>query len=188
MLLAFFLLASSVVLRDDTNTVPPQRWRYERFITRDQLPVDVDCSFRVVQGPSVRVELVTEENLEALRRGQPHEFIAASTTGTLREEIGVPGTFAVVIINSDKSQAADVAMRLSLDFSAKSLTVTGQLSPEKKLVVILLSFGGFLAIVSLSARKLIQSMRNVRLAARSTSSHIRDEGGSIAPTPDRDPD
>jgi hypothetical protein len=184
MILAFFLLASSVVLRDDTNSVAPQRWRYERFITRDQLPVDVDCSFRVVQGPPVRVELVTEENLEALRRGLPHEFIATSTAGSLRQEIGVPGTFAVVIINEDKSRAANVAMRLSLDFSTRALVVTGELSPDKKLIVVILSFGGFLGIVSLSARKLIRSMRDARPAGLSTPS----QDAPIEPIPDRDPD
>jgi hypothetical protein len=162
MIIALFLLASSVVLRDDVNTVAPGRWRYERFVTKEQLPVDVDCAFKVVKGPPVRVELMTIDNLEALRRGEPHEFIVASTSGDLHQEIGVPGTFALVVINDDKEHSADVSLRLSMDFSAKSLKVTGELSPEKKLVIALLSFTGFLAIVSFSARKLILAMRSSR--------------------------
>jgi hypothetical protein len=186
---ALFLLASSVVLRDDVNTVPPERWRYERFVTKEQLPVYVDCTFRVVKGPAVRVELMTADNLEALRRGEPHEFITESSDGDLHQEIGVPGTFAVVVMNPDKALAADVSMRLSLDFSAKSLKVTGELSPEKKLVVMVLSFTGFLAIVSLSARKLILVMRDSRASSPgATSSRTPDADGSTEPRPDRDPD
>jgi hypothetical protein len=184
MIPALFLLASSVVLRDDVNTVAPDRWRYERFVTKEQLPVEVDCVFKVVKGPPVRVELMTADNLEALRRGEPHEFIVASSSGELRQEIGVPGTFAIVVINSDKSHAAEVSLRLSLDFSAKSLKVTGELSPEKKLVVALLSFVGFLAIVSFSARKLILAMRD----SRSTNARPPAVDETIEPAPDRDSD
>jgi hypothetical protein len=184
MLPALFLLASSVVLRDDTNTVPSERWRYERFVTKDQLPVNIDCVFKVVKGPPVRVELMTDENLEALRNGQPHEFMSTSANGRLRQEIVFPGTFDIVVFNDDKSLAADVSMRISLDFSTKPLVVKGQLSPERKLIVVILSFGGFLTVVALSARKLIFAMRDSRI----TSSRTPDAAGSTEPTPDRDPD
>jgi hypothetical protein len=184
MIPVLFILASSVVLRDDVNAVPPDRWRYERFVTKEQLPVGVDCVFKVVKGPPVRVELMTADNLEALRRGEQHEFIAASESGDLHQEIGVPGTFAIVVINSDKEHAADVSLRLSLDFSAKSLKVTGELSPQKKLVVALLSFTGFLAIVSFSARKLIRAMRD----SRATNSRPPIVENAVESGPDRDSD
>lgn len=183
MIPAFFLLAA-VVLRDDTNTIPPQRWRYERFVTKDQLPVDVDCAFKVERGPNVRVELMTEDNLEALREGRPHEAIVAATDGNLHQEIGVPGTFAIVILNDDKSLVSEVRLRLSLDFSQKSLPVTGELSPQRKLTVYVLSLAGFLLLVTVSARQLIVAMRNSKI----TSSHTPDEGGLIPPTPVHDPD
>lgn len=184
MIPVLFLLASSVVLRDDINTVAPDRWRYERFVTKEQLPVEVDCVFKVVKGPPVRVELMTADNLETLRRGEPHEFIAASESGDLHQQIGVPGTFAIVVINSDKQHAADVSLRLSLDFSARSLKVTGELSPQKKLLVALLSFAGFVAIVSFSARKLILAMRD----SRATSARPPAADEPIDPAPGRDSD
>lgn len=183
MTLAFFLLAA-VLLRDDTNTIPPQRWRYERFVTKDQLPVDVDCAFKVEHGPNVRVELMTEDNLEALRNGRPYEVILASTGGGLHQEIGVPGTFAIVIKNDDKFVASEVRLRLSLDFSPKSLLVTGMLSPQRKLTVYVLSLVGFLLIVTLSARQLILAMRN----SRPTATAIPDEPGLIPAPPVPDPD
>lgn len=153
------LLLGSVLLRDDTNTIPPGRWRYDRFITNEkQLPVNVDCKFHAEKGSHVRVELLTEENLEALRRGESHDFITASTSGALHQEIGVPGTFALVVMNDDKAQPAEVALRLSLDFSAKNLNLPRTLSPRRKFTVILMSFLGFITIVTLSARQLLKAM------------------------------
>jgi len=88
------------------------------------------------------------------------------------------------LINSDKQHAADVSLRLSLDFSARSLKVTGELSPQKKLVVALLSFTGFVAIVSFSARKLILAMRD----SRATNARPPAADEQIDPAPDRDSD
>ena len=185
MILALLLLGS-VVLRNDTSTIPPHhRWRYDRFVTNaKQLPVDVDCTFRVLEGGHVKVELMTEENLQALRDGRKYEAIQVSYDGSLHQEIGLPGTFAIVVWNDDESRPAEVALRLALDFSGKSLNPPRTLSPERKLTVILLSFIGFILIVTLSARQLLNAMK-----ARSlTSSRTPDESGSIPPTPDHGPD
>lgn len=181
MILALLLLGS-VVLRNDTSTIPPHhRWRYDRFVTTArQLPVDVDCTFRVLAGEHVRVELMTEENLSALREGRKYETIQVSSDGSLHQEIGLPGTFAIVVWNDDDSRPAEVALRLALDFSGKSLNPPRTLSAERKLTVILVSFIGFILIVTLSARQLLNAMR-----ARSlTFSHTQDESGLIPPTPD----
>jgi hypothetical protein len=181
MMFALVLLASSVVLRDDTSTVPPHhRWRYDRFVTTAKhLPVDVDCRFRVKQGAHVYVELMTEANLEALRRGEKYRIIQTASRGELRQEIGVPGTFAIVVWNDDDSQPALVALRLALDFPGNPLNAPKTLSPERKWTVILLSVVGFLSILAWSGWQLLRAI---------TSSRIPDGPGSIPPTPDRDPD
>jgi hypothetical protein len=163
MIFALLLLSSAVVLRDDTNIIEPQHWRYDRFVTKDQLPVDVDCTFRS-DGPQVRVELMTEDNLQAMRRGVDHDFIAASKSGRLHQEIGMAGMFAIVVINDDKVRPATVNLRLALDF-AKPLAYPRTLSPQRKFTVITLSFVGFLLIVTLSARSLVGAMRKARSAA-----------------------
>jgi hypothetical protein len=160
MMLALLLLGSAVVLRDDISSIPPHhRWRYDRFQTTEkQLPVDVDCAFRVEKGSHVRVELLTEENLNALRRGERYDAIQSSKKAPIHQEIGVPGTFAIVVWNDDEERTAEVALKLSLDFSGKSLNEARTLSPRRQLTVILLSFVGFLAILTVSARQLLRAM------------------------------
>jgi hypothetical protein len=179
------LLLGSVVLRDDVSLIPPHhKWRYDRFVvTEKHLPVDVDCIFRVQKGDHVHLELMTEENLEALRAGQRYEIIQGSADGTLHQEIGLPGTFAIVLWNDDESQPAEVALKLSLDFSGKSLNLPRTLPRQKQVTVILLSLAGFLTILGVSARQLLKAMSN-----RPTSSPTPDAPAEIPPTPDREPD
>ena len=157
---ALLVLATGVtVLRDDVNTVPAGEWRYQQFSVGPQLPADVDCTFQVAQPGRARVELMTRDNLQALLKGRAYESIATSTSGNLHQEIGVPGDFALVIVNSDKSQSARVAMRITLDTSGRSLIKARFVSPERKLTIILSSFAGFLLVVTLSARKLLLAMK-----------------------------
>ena len=152
------LSASVTLLRDDVNVVPAGEWRYEKFTITDKLPTDVDCTFKVDDPGRARVELVSADNLQALLKGREHESIATSTSGTLHQEIGVPGEFAVVIVNLDEKRAARVAMRITLDTSGKSMIKARYLSPERRLVVILFSCIGFLLIVGWSARQLLIGM------------------------------
>ena len=157
MLLAALLL-SAVVLRDDVNVVPPGQWRYDEFILKDQIPATVDCVFRVDSPAHAHIELVTRDDLREMLRGKPHEAIASAPgpqAGKLRQEIREPGSYALVIVNEDRRRPARVALRLSLDFSARLQTKARYLEPQRKLAVIVLSFAGFLAIVTLSARKLL---------------------------------
>jgi hypothetical protein len=168
MMLALVLLGSSVVLRDDTSVVPPHHhWRYDRFVTTAKhLPVDVDCTFRVKSGADVHVELLTEESLEALRRGAKYQPIQTSTGGAIHQEIGVPGTFAIVVWNDDDARPAEVALRLALDFPGKDVNAAQTLSPQRKLTVILLSVVGFLAILILSGRQLLRAMARSQNSAQ----------------------
>jgi hypothetical protein len=166
MILALFLLVGPVVLRNDTSLIPPHhRWRYDRFVTGRQLPVDVDCTFRVQKGAHVHVELMTDDNLEALRQGRKYDIIQTSSNGAIHQKIGLPGTFAIVIWNDDDLRPAEVALRLALDFPGKSITPAQTLSPQRKLTVILLSFVGFLSILIVSSRQLLKAMASQSPAA-----------------------
>lgn len=147
--------AHFTVLRDEIDVVPAGQWRFDEFLLKDQLPATVFCQFRVDPPGKARVELMTAENLQALLRRERYEPIAKATGGKLRYTIGVPGRFAVMVLNDDPRREARVALKLSLDFS----TNARYLSPERRLTVILLSFIGFLAVVTLSARKLMMAMR-----------------------------
>jgi hypothetical protein len=188
MMLALLLL-SAVVLRDDVSRIPPNhKWRYDRFeVTEKHLPVDVDCLFRVQKGDHVHLELMTEENLEALRAGKHHDVIQSSSDGELRHEISVPGTFAIALWNDDETLPAEVALKLSLDFSGKNLNTTRTLTPQRQFTVILLSFFGFLSILTVSTRQLLKGMAR-RPKHLTTSFQIQDEHEPIPPTQDREPD
>jgi hypothetical protein len=188
MMLALLLL-SAVVLRDDVSRIPPNhKWRYDRFeVTEKHLPVDVDCFYRVQKGDHVHLELMTEGNLEALRAGKQHEVIQSSSDGELRYAISVPGTFAIVLWNDDEALTAEVALKLSLDFSGKNLNTTRTLTPRRQFTVILLSFLGFLSILTVSTRQLLTGMAR-RQRNLTTSFQIPDEREPIPPTQDREPD
>jgi hypothetical protein len=188
MMLALLLLGA-VVLRDDVSRIPPHhKWRYDRFVvTEKNLPVDVNCQYQVQSGDNVRVELMTGENLEALRAGQNYETLQASTGGALHHELGLPGTFAIVIWNDDDTRPAEVALKLSLDFSAKNLNQPRTLTPQRQFTVILVSLLSFLSILTVSARQLLKAMAE-RPKPRLTSFQIPDAPESILPKPDHAPD
>ncbi len=151
-----------VVLRDEAITVPPGEWRYDEFVLKQQLPATVNAYYRVDQGSEVHAELVTRESLQAMSARRPHQTINVTATareGELHQEIGIAGTYALVIVNHNQTQPATVAFKLNLDFSGKPVSDVRYLSPERKRNVILLSFFGFVTLVTLSARKLLLAMR-----------------------------
>ena len=160
MLLASQLGAGQpAILRDDVNVVPPGEWRYDVFVLKDQLPATVDCTYVVASPGRARVELMTRDNLQSMLHGGEYESIAQSESGRLVREIGLPGEYAVVVRNQERQREARVALRLSLDFSGRAPVKARYLSPERKLVVVLLSFFGFLGIITISTRKLLIAMR-----------------------------
>ncbi len=154
-----FLLGSVTTLRDGVEAIPAGEWRYELFTVGPTLPADLDCVFRVDLPGQARVELVTRENLRALLHHEEYEAIASSISGTLHQEIGVPGTFALVIVNTNKTRAARIDLKVTLDTTGRSLIKAKYLSPERRMTVILASFFGFLLLITVSTRKLLIAMR-----------------------------
>jgi hypothetical protein len=157
--LLLLLAAEPAVLRDEVDLLPPGQWRYDSFALKDQVPATVDCTYVVAKPGRVRVELMTRENLHSMLHGGDYETIAKGQGGRLTREMGAPGEFAIVVTNEEKTREAQVALRLTLDFSNQNAGKARYLSPGRKSAVILLSFFGFLAIVTLSARKLLLAMR-----------------------------
>ncbi len=151
------------VLRDDVNVVPAGQWRYDLFVLKDQLPANVACVYTVAKPGRASLELLTKESLEALVRGEAYEPITTSRSGELQQEIGVPGQYAVVIRNLDKDREARVALRLTLDFPGlppgRPIVHPRYLSQTRRLAVILISFFGFLTVITLCARKVLLAMR-----------------------------
>jgi hypothetical protein len=152
-----FLVAAfaRVDLIDENFEIPANDWRYvPRPLT--QQPAMLDCIFESDR-PDARVRLVllSHADLNAWRVGRDHEEIAATPAGprgTLR--MSVHEVDAYVAIENRAPRPARVRLRVFLEEPR-----VRYLSRGRQLAVIVVSFGVFFAIVSLSARKLLKSIR-----------------------------
>ena len=154
--LLFLFAAFPQVDRIDENVeIPANDWRYvPRPLT--QQPAMLDCIFESDR-PDARVRLVllSHADLNAWRVGRDHEEIAATPAGprgTLR--MSVHEVDAYVAIENRAPRPARVRLRVFLEEPR-----VRYLSRGRQLAVIMVSFGVFFAIVSLSARKLLKSIR-----------------------------
>jgi hypothetical protein len=145
-----------VDLVDEVVGVPAAEWRYVEVDLKQQ-PVAVACEYDVQsRGGQVRIALLTRLELRNMRRGRPHEEIAATAfggAGSLRFPVRRPGEYAVIVENRSR-RPVSVRLHVSLDFTRAST-----LSPRRQLVVILISFAVFFGIVIWSGRKLLRVMR-----------------------------
>jgi len=160
-LLPVLLLAAAsprVELVDQVYTVPHSDWRYIK-VSLKQLPANISCEFRVVSNHSeVQVAVLRWQDLQQFRAGRPHTIVAATETGgkgAVRHQVRTPDDYAVVVQNRSRgSGQVRVHLRVALDFAN-----VRYLSRSRQLVVILISFTVFFAIVTFSARKLLRGMR-----------------------------
>lgn len=123
-------------------------------------PSTVDCSFHVLSGAPVRVELVSGHDLRAFVRGKPYEFlIRLSPRAESRFEQPVPerGDYDLLLIN-DGSQDSSVQIEAAAQF-AREPDVATYLSPQRRMTVIAVSLLVFLGILIPSAWGLIGAMR-----------------------------
>jgi len=99
-----------------------------------------------------------QADLERLNQGEDHGVVMATTVGPagrLAVRPGKPGDYVVVIENhSGTRETSKVRLRVTVDFVEST-----QLSPERQLIVITLSFAVFFGIVTYSARRLWQSVK-----------------------------
>jgi hypothetical protein len=154
----FLLAAPRVQLVDDVFHVPADDWRYVDFSLKQRAAlVSAECETASASTP-VRIALLRREDLERLRDGAPHGVIDVTRPGPrnrLNYLLREPGDYALVIDNEARVPAA-VHLAIWLDF-APHAAAPAQISPQRRLVVILISFAVFFAIAAISARKLLRA-------------------------------
>jgi hypothetical protein len=151
--------STSVELADETYRIPPHYWRYMELGLR-QRPALVNARFEVDEGPSrVRLALMTRDELERMRNGQPRSPLVVSPAGAAGRviyEVAEAGDYVLVVENR-AAEASVVHLRVMLDFAGTSTMHVTQISPLRRTVVVGLSLAFFLAIVSYSGRRLLRS-------------------------------
>jgi hypothetical protein len=153
--LIFLLAAGSgpALLTDDVLQLPAGEWRWVRFEIRQQ-PAVLECRFQTVGGGAARAELVSVQNLELLRQHKSHDALASTDTldaASFRRLLGEPGDYAVVLENPSGRPVA-ARLTVTMSFHTALAPVARYLPQNRRLVVILASFGVFFAILGLSAR------------------------------------
>ena len=166
--LSLILLAASthVDLVNEVVRIPAGDWRYVE-VGLKQRPAFVSADYTVEPGSGeVRLALVERDQLEL--SGKPGggalpdgalAITAPGGSGRLRYRVRVRGEYAVVIDNRMGAGAAAVHLRVSLDFGGRPGPEVTRLSPARQLTVIAITFAVFFAIVSYSARRLLQGIR-----------------------------
>jgi len=155
--------ATRVELVDEIFEIPGSDWKYVELDLRQQ-PATVMANFHVEAGAGdVRIALMTRDNLERLRDDAPHGVIAvteAGMHGSFEYRVRSRGSYAVVVDNrSPKGKRSAVRLRVSLEFARRGVPDVTQLSPERQLTVIAISFLFFVSVVTYSARRLLKATR-----------------------------
>lgn len=132
-------------------------------LTVRQTPAAVDCHFEVLEGEAtVHVELLPMREFRLFDRGMDHDTLAVTPegrNGDFRRIIDVSGQYAVVVVNGKRGPPATVSLQVRTSVNPDAKDIARTLSPERRLTVILISFGFFFVTVTWSAWKLIRSMR-----------------------------
>jgi hypothetical protein len=163
LVLALLLLAagSRVEIADEVYEVGPEKWGYGPVIELKQQPALVGVHFETENHTDrVRVALMRRDEMEKLRAGLPHGVIEVTeerAAGDLSYHVPTPGEYVVVIENQARTPAS-ARVHVWLDFGRREPIVT-QLSPQRQVTVIAISFAVFLAIVSFSAHHLLRVVR-----------------------------
>jgi len=149
-------------LVDRVYTIPADEWRYVDLGIRDRSAL-VEAEYEVTFGShQVRLAVMRRNDLELLREGLAHGVVEATEpggAGELRCEVRPPGEYVAVVDNRmGEGRAAQVRLRIRIEFSPAGDAVE-RLSPQRRLTVILVSFGVFFAIVTWSGRKLLPTFR-----------------------------
>jgi len=149
--------SSSVQLVDQTFQIPANDWRFVDLGLRQRSAL-VTANFNVESGPPVQLLLMEQGDMERMNRGDAHGVVMATPAGPagrIAVHSGKPGDYVVVIENrSGQAETSKVRLRVSVDFVEST-----QLSPERQLVVITISFAVFFGIVTYSARRLWNAVK-----------------------------
>jgi hypothetical protein len=161
-LLAFALLLAAstrVELLDETPTIRRGEWNWYPVSLR-QRTATVVGNFEVESGsPKVRLALMTHAEMERRHAHSSFDELAGTTPGSrgsFHFRVPRPDDYGIVVDNSQGTEDASVRVRVLLDFSGPRVT---QISPQRQLTVIALSFAFFLSVVTYSARKILRAIR-----------------------------
>ena len=159
-LFAWLLLlaaSSRVELVNQTYRIPANDWRFVDLGLRQRSAL-VRANFVVESGPPVQLLLMEQADMERLNRGETHGVVLATAVGPaghLAVHPDKPGDYVVVVENrSGALGTSAVRLRVSVDFVEAT-----QISPERQLAVITISFAVFFGIVTYSARRLWQAVK-----------------------------
>jgi hypothetical protein len=153
------LLAATtrVDLVDEDYQIPAGDWKWVEVDLRQQ-PAVVMASYFVEGGTGqVRIALIARDDLDRL----PENALLSSTrrggSGSLAYRVRDRDSYAILVDNrTDKTNAATVRLRVSLDFARAHAT---QLPRERQVTVVAVSCLAFFAMVTYSARKLLKAAR-----------------------------
>ena len=169
MIAALALLAAlapeTVALVDEVVEVPAAGWRAVEVALK-QRPAILECRFTVVNGRSgVRVALLPREDLERFRGGRRHRVLLSTgfeSRGRFRCAPGL-GEYSLLIDNRLEARApASVRLEVTLQFSREGEPLARELSPARRVTVIVVSLGVFAAIVWYAARRLLRRLNPAR--------------------------
>ena len=148
--LLLLTLPGGVELVNEVYQIPAADWRYVD-LGRVLRPAIVKAGITVESGSPVRLILIARSDLERMSRGESYTPLRSLTSrgGSFEHRIIRPGDYVVALDNRGSPQPATVQLRILLDFGDAT-----QLSPERRLAVIAISFAVFLGIAGLSAIKL----------------------------------
>jgi hypothetical protein len=159
-LFAWMLLlaaSTSVELVDHTYQIPANDWSFFDLGLMQRSAL-VKAGFAVEAGPPVQLLLMEQADLERLNRGETHGMVlstAVGPDGRLEVRIGKPGDYVVVVENrSGRAETSKVRLRVAIDFAEAT-----QLSPQRQLTVVAISFAVFFGIVTYSAHRLWQAVK-----------------------------
>jgi hypothetical protein len=156
-LLLLLAAATRVELADEEYHVPAGDWKWVEVDLRQQ-PATVMASYRAQESSAqVRIALLSRDDLDHIRENTILAGTVRGNVGGFAYRVSDRDSYAIIVDNrADKSHAATVRLRVSLDFARPRVT---QLPPERKLTVIAISFLVFFAVVTYSARKLLKAAR-----------------------------
>jgi len=138
----------------------PGDYRWVPF-TIKQTPAEVDCKFEVLQGGlELHVELLPMSEFRLFSRGREHSTLVVMQqhSGAFRRIIDQPGQYAVVL-KDIASRAETVSLELNTDVNPNAGAIARELPARRRLTVILVSFGLFFVIVSVSGLWLVRSIK-----------------------------
>jgi len=132
----------------------PGEYRWIPFSVKKS-PAAVDCRFRVLRGDAtVHMEVMRAGEFRKYVRGKQYDTFASAAdgrAGQINRLVDEPGEFAVVVENDEHAPVAMVDLEVRPALNPTPETV---LPPERRLAVILISFGIFFGLVTWSGWRL----------------------------------